>query len=489
MSRELNIKKQLHQSAAADSLKAPSKAAPLKAPVQPGGEEPKLFYEDGWNDMDQRVLPDTLQESPAANKQQDALPVELPGDTLEISASVGKGGVNTPEDTEKIRMKMEELGLLQPGGDLVRAITEFQSYIMKSGVPDGRVDAGGYTLRMLQQADAAGVELLRKEKQQRDEEKRKAEEKAKKDAELKAQADKNKEKLNAQKKAETISKAGELIKKHTNMGGLNLNEEGLGSELAGLALTDPAVILAVLQQLEWEDRDDVSSAIVDKLGKKLAQLDRIVLRRLLHELDEGMTTSTEEHQMRLIKIVLGVEEKEGEEKKNDMPKEYDPNWPLPKKWKNEDGQEVERKDTPDGKFYEQRTTHRHMGVDLNMGSGSADLGAPIYATHDGTVKKVDGYDEEPYNPAGNRILILSLDKTYETAYFHLLEKPNFKVGDKVKEGQIVGRLGGTGKNKKDAYKPHLHYEIHKVDKSGKSTAVDPFGPDEKILKPGDAVKK
>jgi murein DD-endopeptidase MepM/ murein hydrolase activator NlpD len=85
----------------------------------------------------------------------------------------------------------------------------------------------------------------------------------------------------------------------------------------------------------------------------------------------------------------------------------------------------------------------HQGLDI-----SADAGSPVYATADGTV--VHAAREGAY---GN---LITIDHGYglETRYGHL-SKYEVKSGAKVKRGDIVGRVGSTGR----ATGPHLHYEV------------------------------
>ena len=85
----------------------------------------------------------------------------------------------------------------------------------------------------------------------------------------------------------------------------------------------------------------------------------------------------------------------------------------------------------------------HQGLDI-----SADAGTPVYATADGTVMLAQR--EGAY---GN---LITIDHGYglETRYGHL-SKYEVKSGSQVKRGQIVGRVGSTGR----ATGPHLHYEV------------------------------
>jgi len=88
----------------------------------------------------------------------------------------------------------------------------------------------------------------------------------------------------------------------------------------------------------------------------------------------------------------------------------------------------------------------HEGMDF-----TSKIGAPIYATGDGTIVQADnkasGY--------GNHIVIRH-GYGYETLYAHL-SKYNCRSGQRVKRGDIIGYVGTTGRSEG----PHLHYEVHK----------------------------
>jgi murein DD-endopeptidase MepM/ murein hydrolase activator NlpD len=85
----------------------------------------------------------------------------------------------------------------------------------------------------------------------------------------------------------------------------------------------------------------------------------------------------------------------------------------------------------------------HAGLDI-----SADYGKPVHATADGTVRQASR--EGAY---GNLIIV---DHGYglETRYGHL-SKYEVKAGAKVQRGDVIGRVGSTGR----ATGPHLHYEV------------------------------
>lgn len=99
----------------------------------------------------------------------------------------------------------------------------------------------------------------------------------------------------------------------------------------------------------------------------------------------------------------------------------------------------------------------HKGIDIAGRSGTK-----ILATANGRVESV-GKD---------RYLgwYISIDHglDYRTLYAHLLKKPSLAVGQIVKRGHVVGKMGRSGR----ATAPHLHYAVTK--RSGdKEHAVNP----------------
>jgi murein DD-endopeptidase MepM/ murein hydrolase activator NlpD len=86
----------------------------------------------------------------------------------------------------------------------------------------------------------------------------------------------------------------------------------------------------------------------------------------------------------------------------------------------------------------------HAGIDL-----AGPVGTPIYATADGTVSDA-GYNSGGY---GNLVKI-DHGRGIETRYGHLsafLVRP----GQRVTRGQMIGRMGSTGRSTGS----HLHYEV------------------------------
>lgn len=90
-----------------------------------------------------------------------------------------------------------------------------------------------------------------------------------------------------------------------------------------------------------------------------------------------------------------------------------------------------------------RGSEFHSGLDL-----AGKIGDPIKVTANGIITYASvrgGY--------GNCIIVKH-SHGYETLYGHLSEI-NVKVGQKVKSGDIIGKLGNTGRSTG----PHVHYEI------------------------------
>ncbi len=85
----------------------------------------------------------------------------------------------------------------------------------------------------------------------------------------------------------------------------------------------------------------------------------------------------------------------------------------------------------------------HTGIDID-----APIGAQVRATADGVVVFAGRYADY-----GNTV-ILKHPSGYTTLYAHL-SKIEVKEGKEVKAGQVLGRVGSTGRSTG----PHLHYEV------------------------------
>lgn len=87
----------------------------------------------------------------------------------------------------------------------------------------------------------------------------------------------------------------------------------------------------------------------------------------------------------------------------------------------------------------------HKGMDF-----AASRGTPIYAAGDGTIVKIG-----PFSSYGKYIKIRH-NSGLETAYAHMNGfKKGLKSGSRVKQGEVIGYVGTTGRSTG----PHLHYEV------------------------------
>ena len=88
---------------------------------------------------------------------------------------------------------------------------------------------------------------------------------------------------------------------------------------------------------------------------------------------------------------------------------------------------------------------KHRGVDF-----AAPKGTPIYAAGDGIIEK------KGWNGAYGKYIRIRHANNFKTAYAHL-SKFNKIPGGRVKQRQIIGYVGSTGRSTG----PHLHFEILK----------------------------
>lgn len=86
----------------------------------------------------------------------------------------------------------------------------------------------------------------------------------------------------------------------------------------------------------------------------------------------------------------------------------------------------------------------HQGIDL-----AGNIGINIYSSGDGKVIDA-GMSRQGYG----REVLIDHGFGYTTRYAHL-NKVNVKVGDQIKRGQLIGKLGNSGRSTG----PHLHYEV------------------------------
>lgn len=87
----------------------------------------------------------------------------------------------------------------------------------------------------------------------------------------------------------------------------------------------------------------------------------------------------------------------------------------------------------------------HQGTDF-----AARRGTPVMASGSGTVERASWFG------AYGKYIRIRHNSTYKTAYAHLSKfGKNIKAGRKVRQGQIIGYVGSTGRSTG----PHLHYEV------------------------------
>lgn len=95
------------------------------------------------------------------------------------------------------------------------------------------------------------------------------------------------------------------------------------------------------------------------------------------------------------------------------------------------------------------TSKFHAGLDF-----AASLGTPVFATADGVV------EEAGWKGGYGNCIDLSHGYNYTTRYGHLSEIL-VDPGAKVKRGEMIGKVGSTGKSTG----PHLHYEVRFKDEA------------------------
>lgn len=90
----------------------------------------------------------------------------------------------------------------------------------------------------------------------------------------------------------------------------------------------------------------------------------------------------------------------------------------------------------------------HFGIDF-----PAACGYPVLAIGDGVVAKVDALE----HGSGPHNLIIDHPEGYASLYGHLLETPALSVGQDVRQGEIIAKVGDPDET--CTSRPHLHLEI------------------------------
>jgi len=88
----------------------------------------------------------------------------------------------------------------------------------------------------------------------------------------------------------------------------------------------------------------------------------------------------------------------------------------------------------------------HLAVDY-----SAPTGTPIRTIGDGVITL------RRYGSGAGNYVKVKHNSVYTTVYMHMSKYGEYHVGDRVKQGDIIGYVGSTGLSTG----PHLHFEVHK----------------------------
>ena len=108
----------------------------------------------------------------------------------------------------------------------------------------------------------------------------------------------------------------------------------------------------------------------------------------------------------------------------------------------------------------------HDAIDI-----MADEGTPVIAATDGTVEKLFFSD----GGGGVTAYVRSPDQRWTYYYAHLQGyAPGLAEGQKVKRGQLIGRVGHTGNA--NAQGPHLHFAINQMRAGEKWYQGSPINP-------------
>lgn len=98
---------------------------------------------------------------------------------------------------------------------------------------------------------------------------------------------------------------------------------------------------------------------------------------------------------------------------------------------------------------------RHSGQDFNRGSGETDNGDNVFAITDMEII----YIKDTKTTGWGRVII-GYSRRYDRyfRYAHL-KQINVKVGAKIKEGDIIALVGGSGHNSESYWPSHLHFDV------------------------------
>jgi murein DD-endopeptidase MepM/ murein hydrolase activator NlpD len=86
----------------------------------------------------------------------------------------------------------------------------------------------------------------------------------------------------------------------------------------------------------------------------------------------------------------------------------------------------------------------HRGIDI-----ADPQGTPIYAAADGTIVRRE------YSTSYGYVIYMKHNNGWHTRYAHLYSFATLKLGDEVKQGEVIGYMGNTGQSRG----VHLHFEL------------------------------
>ena len=98
--------------------------------------------------------------------------------------------------------------------------------------------------------------------------------------------------------------------------------------------------------------------------------------------------------------------------------------------------------------------HRNRKVSPSRNPGTdyaVPTGTPIKAIADGTITGI----VPTFAGAGGRMIFQSFASGHNADYLHL-SRIDVVAGQQVKQGQVIGLVGGSGLGKENGYGPHLH---------------------------------
>lgn len=111
---------------------------------------------------------------------------------------------------------------------------------------------------------------------------------------------------------------------------------------------------------------------------------------------------------------------------------------------------VEGKITHDFNKHKTRTpASANPGTDY-----AAATGTPIKAAADGVISGV----VPTFKGSGGRMVFQDFPSGHRADYLHL-SRIDVQQGQEVKQGQIIGLVGGSGLGKENGYGPHLHFSF------------------------------